>query len=347
MSWKRGLCLLIEFFVLLATCTVSAHAATYVTAAVNWSNDKVQIFLSDGSYLRFDKRDNRVDPGYPKRINDENWPGVGRYANQISAAVNGPPGKIYFFLANGDYLRYDTSADRVDPDYPKPVTDKTWPGMGRYGKQLLGALNWKDNKIQFFLNNGTYLRYDLTTDRVDEGYPKPISNETWPGLVPYAGQIGGGIKWDQNKAYIFLDNASYLRYDIPGDRVDAGYPKPINDANWPGMGALFGRAAGTGAPLPATVRIGSELKRTSGTVTAQEVGDTACYLSLRDETGKAFTEMAEFEICERQPRITGKKVILGYTEAKVPDESCQGDPNCRKSRKVALVNSVSIVAPGR
>jgi len=238
----------IQRLLLAAACLMAsghggANAAPYITAAIHWPNGKAQFFLNDGNYLRFDIPSNRVDAGYPKPINDNTWPGMGRYARQISAAFNGPGGKAFFFLSSGHYLRYDIAADRVDPGYPKLVDDNSWPGLERYRTTLFGALNWKGNRVQLFLSDGSYLRYDLTQNRVEEGYPKPINNQTWPGLQPYAAHLAGMVNWDNNKAYIFLDDNRYLRYDIGADRVDDGYPKAVNDANWPGMGNSFGRRA--------------------------------------------------------------------------------------------------------
>jgi hypothetical protein len=57
----------------------------------------------------------------------------------ITGALNGPGGKAQFFLSDGTYIRYDVAADRADPGYPKPVTDRTWPGMGRYGRHAAGS----------------------------------------------------------------------------------------------------------------------------------------------------------------------------------------------------------------
>ncbi len=218
----------------------SAQAAPYITAAIPWPGGKAQFFLSDGTYLRYDTQTERMDPGYPKPVDDTSWPGLGRYATMISAAFTGPSGKAYFFLADGDYLRFDMAANRLDPGYPQPINDSTWPGLSRYHNQIFGAINWTNNKVQLFLSNGSYVRFDLGTNRVDAGYPKRISKETWPGLEPYAANLAGMFNWNNRKAYFFLDNNKYLRYDIVKDRLDDGYPKPVDDMNWPGIGQAIG-----------------------------------------------------------------------------------------------------------
>ncbi|CAN0407682.1 unnamed protein product, partial [Phaeothamnion confervicola] len=52
-----------------------------------------------------------------------------------------------------------------------------------------------------------------------------------------------------------------------------------------------------------TVRIGQATKKTVGTVTATNSGDVACYLTLKDDRGTVFEEMADFEICNQKPPL--------------------------------------------
>jgi Hemopexin len=216
-------------------------ASLYVPAAVLWPGDKAQFFLSDGTYLRYDLQADRTDAGYPKPIDDQTWPGVGPYARLIIGACNWANGKAYFFLSNGQYLRYDIQQDKVDPGYPKPINDANWPGIGRYAGALSSTLPWKDGKIQFFLTNGQYLRFDIAKNRVDPGYPQDVTESTWPGLEKYKNLLAGMFTRENGKAYIFLKDGRYIRYDVEADKADEGYPKAIDDATWPGMGAALGR----------------------------------------------------------------------------------------------------------
>lgn len=225
--------------VLTLTGSTCLAAPSFVTAAIHWPGGKAQFFLSDGTYVRYDIAADRADPGYPKPITDTTWPGLGAYSKLIVAACNAlDPNKAYFFFSNGTYARYDIAADRVDAGYPKPTDNTTWPGLGTYYNKIVGALNWGD-KVQFFLLDGSYLRYDLKADRMDAGYPKPIDNATWPGLAAYATRISCTINWDNGKAYFFLYDGTYIRYDIASDQRDAGYPKPINNQTWPGLAPYF------------------------------------------------------------------------------------------------------------
>ena len=92
-----------------------------------------------------------------------------------------------------------------------------------------------------------------------------------------------------------------------------------------------------------TVKVGQDVKRAFGTVTAMNAGDTACYLELKDDRGGAFEEMARFEICE-QPALLGKRVALTYVLQNVMSPDCQGDPACKKTRVVAVVSAAKPAA---
>ncbi|HRE13986.1 MAG TPA: hypothetical protein PLD37_07320 [Usitatibacteraceae bacterium] len=86
-----------------------------------------------------------------------------------------------------------------------------------------------------------------------------------------------------------------------------------------------------------TVTIAGEKKRTAGLVKQAVPGDIACYLTMTGDDGAEFTEMAQFEICEQKPTVVGRRVVLIYKTTFVMAPECQGDPACRKKRKVALV----------
>ena len=102
-------------------------------------------------------------------------------------------------------------------------------------------------------------------------------------------------------------------------------------------------AIGSIAHAADTVQIGGETKFTSGLVTGVEAGDVACYLTLEDADGESFTEMAAFEICEQQAQLVGQRVALSYVMENVLAAECQGDVDCGKSDRVALVTSAQVI----
>lgn len=99
-----------------------------------------------------------------------------------------------------------------------------------------------------------------------------------------------------------------------------------------------------GAQDATTVKVGKETKTTVGTVTKLDNGDIACYVSFKDDGGKSFTEMADFDICFQKPSIIGKRVRFTYKSETVQSPECQGDPDCKKTQVVALITSAKVVA---
>ncbi len=109
------------------------------------------------------------------------------------------------------------------------------------------------------------------------------------------------------------------------------------------MAALIGGVLPAAAQDSGTIKIGDVAKRTSGTIVAMNIGDVACYLTLKDERGAVFEEMATFEICEK-PALVGKRVVLTYELGRVISDECAGDVNCKKTRVVALVSAAREIA---
>jgi hypothetical protein len=154
--------------------------------------------------------------------------------------------KLYFF--RGDkYARYDIASDKVDDGYPLSTADN-WPGMREAGfaDSIDAALNGENGKLYFFKRD-TYIRYDVESDKVDDGYPLSIA-DNWPGMreTGFADSIDAALNWENGKVYFFKGD-KYVRYDLEADKVDDGYPLAIAD-NWRGMGD-----AGFGGSIDAAV----------------------------------------------------------------------------------------------
>jgi hypothetical protein len=95
--------------------------------------------------------------------------------------------------------------------------------------------------------------------------------------------------------------------------------------------------------MPAIVTLGGQSKKTSGTLVKMENGDIACYLHLKDDRGAPFVELGDFELCPQEGQLVGRRLALTYRLANVQSEACQGDPDCRKSRKVPVVVGVKVL----
>lgn len=103
-----------------------------------------------------------------------------------------------------------------------------------------------------------------------------------------------------------------------------------------------------GAALPGQVfaqRNTVTKERIKGHVVSQVVGDVACYLKVRDEVGREVEAMADFDLCAKNPKLQGKRVELGLLPRQVMDESCGGDPACKKTRQVQVATTVTIIDP--
>ncbi len=65
-----------------------------------------------------------------------------------------------------------------------------------------------------------YVRYNLETDKVDDGYPKSIV-AYWPGFkeAGFGSGIDALIRWDNDWAYAFKAD-QYIRFHIPTNKTD-------------------------------------------------------------------------------------------------------------------------------
>ncbi|MCE3003621.1 MAG: hypothetical protein LW860_13125 [Xanthomonadaceae bacterium] len=91
------------------------------------------------------------------------------------------------------------------------------------------------------------------------------------------------------------------------------------------------------------VTVGGESKPSTGTIVSLVNADTACAVELRDDDGAVRHESADFELCFQQPSLVGRRVALTWTEANVMAESCQGDPECGDSERIALIATARII----
>jgi hypothetical protein len=94
-------------------------------------DDYLLFVMNDGNYLRFNHTKNTLDI---KEINNNTWPGVAPYKNEIVTAVqfNRSPSDdmLYIFLTENRYIKYN-----IDEDKPvggvNNVDNASWPGLLR------------------------------------------------------------------------------------------------------------------------------------------------------------------------------------------------------------------------
>ena len=142
----------------------------------------VVYFFRGANYVRYKLgADEGVDFG-PALIADH-WPGMAErgFDRDVDAALNYGNGFAYFFKG-ANYVRYKLG-DGEGVDQGPISIGAEWNGMTAVGfdSDLDAAINWGNGKT-FFFKGGNYVRYDMTNDVVDPGYPLPIADQ-WPGMA--------------------------------------------------------------------------------------------------------------------------------------------------------------------
>jgi flagellar motor protein MotB len=79
--------------------------------------------------------------------------------------------------------------------------------------------------------NSLYTSYDKAGDISDNGYPRVISEASFPGL--WQNGFDDAINTGNGKVY-FFKGTQCISYDIKSNKADAGYPKHIS-VDWPGI----------------------------------------------------------------------------------------------------------------
>ena len=96
------------------------------------------------------------------------------------------------------------------------------------------------DKIYLFSGN-KYLKVDTRTHKVVSGYPRTISDSTWPGLSKLK-TISAAVSYYNGKGYFFgrdsRGRSAYVRYDWDDDEVDSGYPRRVTESNWESIGDI-------------------------------------------------------------------------------------------------------------
>jgi hypothetical protein len=157
-----------------------------IQGAIAWPNGKAYFFDRD-RYWRFDIGANATDAGspFPTAVN---WKGILQGSNRdfaISAALLWPNGKAYLFQ-NDVYYAYDPNplVDRVEAGFPH-LTQADWPGLMSTGQEFTAAFVWpkpvEGRMKAYFFHRTLYHRYDIVDNRVDPGFPLPITGN-WDGL---------------------------------------------------------------------------------------------------------------------------------------------------------------------
>jgi hypothetical protein len=155
---------------------INANFSSQITAAFHHdAAASAYLFLSDGWAVQ------RTNGQFaaPHKIDDRSWPGLQPYARSITAALNGGT-VVWLFLNDGTYLQYDFNARTTAGPFS---VASDWNGVGPSARNIRAALRWDDETAIFFLEDNTFLTYDLVSKRVFGGGAKPTAGNEWPGLL--------------------------------------------------------------------------------------------------------------------------------------------------------------------
>lgn len=95
--------------------------------------------------------------------------------------------------------------------------------------KMTGFASPKGDKAYFFFGS-SYVRYDVATDKVEDGYPLSIADQ-WPGL--FDSDIDACIPWDDGTVFFFKGDQC-LNFDLNANAVVEGSQSSIG-AVWPGV----------------------------------------------------------------------------------------------------------------
>lgn len=179
-------------------------------------------------YAKWDLQSETLDRGFTG-VFAESWQGTEeqrRWMEKAASSGRSIPslylpktGKVYF-LHEDQYVRCTLATHTVDEGYPKTI-GSYWPGLRAVGFDSgIDAVLWWDEKTAYFFKGNQYVRYNLETDKADEGYPKTIGSY-WAGFkeAGFGSDIDAFIRWDAEWAYAFKGD-QYIRFHVPTDKTD-------------------------------------------------------------------------------------------------------------------------------
>ncbi|MFT3764135.1 MAG: hemopexin repeat-containing protein [Minicystis sp.] len=154
-------------------------------------------------------------------------------AKLLDAALNGQgryDEKGYFFKGPL-YARYAWPAEEVDIG-PAPLSNWSFPASfaGGVDAALEGRRAFRGKA--YFFKGDQYIRYDWSGDRIDAGYPQPLS--AWKLPAPFSSGIDAALNGAESfeRYCYFFKGDQYIAYDWETDAV-AGEVKKLDDWNLP------------------------------------------------------------------------------------------------------------------
>lgn len=146
-------------------------------------------------------------------------------------------GPELYFIRGGKFIRYNR--ERKVTYAVQPLTELL-PGLAEAGferideafrgRSLVSASGERMDRKLFVFRKNRFIRYDLDTMTMDEGYPKLIS-EGFPGV--HFERVDAGLVTSPDSLYFFYGN-QYVRFNPLKNHVDEGYPQ-LTAHRWKGL----------------------------------------------------------------------------------------------------------------
>jgi hypothetical protein len=143
-----------------------------IDSVVLWGNGMVYFFKGE-EYNKYELNTKKLEAGYPLSI-EKGWITL-PWKGKIDAYVQ-IDGFVYWFKGG---LCQKMSSDEKCLDEPKPINEY-FPGIWNDG--IDAVLNLGNGIIYFFKDN-LYFRFSVVKNKADKGYPKEVTDKTWPGLI--------------------------------------------------------------------------------------------------------------------------------------------------------------------
>lgn len=198
-------------------------------------------YVEDGDgkrlLIRFSESGDELDEAFTRPLRKAfdgspdalKWLGEAEASGRPVPSLYLPKTDKLYLMHRAEYLRITLSTRTVDAGFPKTIS-AYWPGTKEAGyADAVDAGLWWSEELAYFFKGGQYARYNLKADKVDEGFPKSIP-AYWGGMkeAGFDSGIDAALRSTDQKMY-FFKGPLYLRYDIPADRADPGYPRKITD----------------------------------------------------------------------------------------------------------------------
>ena len=196
--------------------------------------DSVYMFHG-GNHVRYQKGASKVFDGYPKPIDDEQWPGLEVFRTRIVAALNQNQTEVLFLLSDGRCLLYDVSQKKIKGS-PTPLAQTQWSTLSPFSDAITAAYRWNEQHSFFFLSSGRVIRYDHKEKRVDAEGARSLSDTIWGDINPEWGDVQQVFSWSDTSVFLFFSSGVYVKYRRDQQQVAEKYPKQIDERRWPGMG---------------------------------------------------------------------------------------------------------------